>query len=269
MTSMDREDPAHEIGSNGRVRGFVRHVCGDLSDVYPFLHTEQNAVFCLPKWFDAKWNIKASLAKLSWRPPGREPYTPAIDESSTLSIEETEEFVLGEEEIVIMKLRAAIARAHRIALVKLGKTGFATAGPQKEMIAATHSEVHVSSRPARKEKVVFVRRNGETVVQGEPSRVAIANTFAALAETLRQLRAWVPTQKNGRVSVQEAKTRFRGTELNQAADDTDWKDWIEIFGQKSSVRPKGVAVGFLAKKLGLELGTIEKYCSIGRKTVGE
>jgi len=126
ISPLDRNDPAREGGSGGRVREFVRHVCGDLSDVYPSLRTEQNTVFRLPQWFDTKWNAKAHLAKLAWRPPGQAPRTPTIDESITLSIEETEKFILGWEDLLVSRLRVAITTARRKARIVLGKTGIAT-----------------------------------------------------------------------------------------------------------------------------------------------
>jgi hypothetical protein len=129
VTAFDRKEPAREIGSNGRVRWFVRHVNGDLSDLYPSAYAEQNRLFLLPLWFQHEWNIKASMAKLAWRPPGSAPFTPPIDESSFFSAEETEKFILGLEESLIGKLRANIAAAHRKASISLGEIGTATAPP--------------------------------------------------------------------------------------------------------------------------------------------
>jgi hypothetical protein len=132
VTAFDQKEPAREIGSHGRVRWFVRYVCGDLSGRYPTAYAEQEAPFLLPLWFQHEWNIKASMAKLAWRPPGSAPFTPPIDESSFLSAEETEKFIFGMEESLIGKLREGdIAAAHRKALISLGEIGTATDVPSK------------------------------------------------------------------------------------------------------------------------------------------
>lgn len=59
------------------------------------------------------------------------PLTPAIDESKTINSDETDEFILGVEEALIMNLRLAISHAHRMALVKLGKSVTAPTSPQR------------------------------------------------------------------------------------------------------------------------------------------
>jgi hypothetical protein len=130
ITGLDRKEPAREVDFNGRVRWFVRHVCGDWSDLYPVAPAGQNKPFLLPLWFQHEWNIKASMAKLAWRPPDSAPLTPAIDESSSLNAEETEKFVLAMEELLIGKVRGAIAAADRKALIILGKSVTATIAPQ-------------------------------------------------------------------------------------------------------------------------------------------
>jgi hypothetical protein len=122
ITALDGKE-AREIGSNGRVREFVRHACGDYFDVLPSLLTGQNTIFRLPRWPTGR-SFGSRIAQ--------RPITPANgDESSTLSVEETEEFILGVEETLIKNLRVAIADAHRIALVKLSTTGIATPVPLK------------------------------------------------------------------------------------------------------------------------------------------
>jgi hypothetical protein len=122
VTALDGKEKAQEIGSNGRVREFVRHACGDYFDVLPSLITGQNTIFRLPQW-PTGLSFGSRLAQ--------RPITPANgDESSTLS-KETEEFILGVEETLIKNLRVAVAHAHRIALVKLSTTGIATPVPLK------------------------------------------------------------------------------------------------------------------------------------------
>jgi hypothetical protein len=110
VSALDGKEKAQEIGSDGRVREFIRHVCGDYSDVLVDPDAEQNKVFLLPRWPTGR-GIAARLAQW-WLPPANG------DESSSLTREETEEFILGTEEILIKKLRRAIAHAHRLALVK-------------------------------------------------------------------------------------------------------------------------------------------------------
>ena len=109
VTALDGKEKAQEIGSDGRVREFIRHVCGDYSDVLVNPDAEQNVVFLLPRWPTGS-GIGARMAQW-WLPPANG------DESSPLTLGETEHFILGTEEILIKNLRRAIAHAHRLALV--------------------------------------------------------------------------------------------------------------------------------------------------------
>lgn len=130
VTALDGEEKAQKIGSDGRVREFIRHVCGDYSDVLVDPDAEQNKVFLLPRWPTGR-GIGARMAQ--WPPP------PANgDESSPLSIEETEEFILGAEETLIKNLRRAIEHAHRLALVALASVATTAVLPTEMGVVAAN-----------------------------------------------------------------------------------------------------------------------------------
>ncbi|MGH9501349.1 MAG: hypothetical protein ACRD20_00715 [Terriglobales bacterium] len=114
VTALEGKKKAREIGSDGRVREFIRYVCGDFSG----RHTELNTNFRLPQWFSHEWTVNASMAKLRWWPPGSPSHAPTIDESITLSTEETDSFILGWEEILITKVSGAIYHAHLKAILE-------------------------------------------------------------------------------------------------------------------------------------------------------
>ena len=134
VTALDGKEKAQEIGSDGRVREFIRHVCGDYSDVLVLdPEAEQNKVFLLPRWPIGR-TVGARMAQW-WRPPANG------DESGPLNLEETEHFILGTEEILIKNLRRAIAHAHRRALVDQANVLITTSSlSDTSMIAANVSE---------------------------------------------------------------------------------------------------------------------------------
>jgi hypothetical protein len=128
VTALDGAEEAREIDSNGRVRWFVRHACGDWSDVYPIKDglPGQSAAFRLPQWFSWVWMARAKLAKRRW--PNDYMVVPPTD---PLSIEETEKFILEKQQMLIKELRDAVADAHREALIDSGKSVTATTAPQR------------------------------------------------------------------------------------------------------------------------------------------
>jgi hypothetical protein len=89
VTPLGGNERAREIDSNGRVREFVRHACGDYFDVVPSLVAEQSAVFLFPRW-PAKRSFGSKIGQMS------KALTPGA-ESNTLTIEETEAFILSAE----------------------------------------------------------------------------------------------------------------------------------------------------------------------------
>jgi len=114
LSSLEGKQGTREIGLNGRVREFVRNVCLNYPD-FQLLEAEKREASLLPRW---PWGrtLGALIA--------RGPRTPADgDESTTLTLEESEQFILGAEETLIKDLRRAIAHVHRIALVDLGRVG--------------------------------------------------------------------------------------------------------------------------------------------------
>src|SRR5260370_8104212 len=50
VTAIAGKERAREIGSNGRVREFIKHACGDYSDFYHSLEIDQNLVFHFPRF---------------------------------------------------------------------------------------------------------------------------------------------------------------------------------------------------------------------------
>lgn len=108
VTTLDGNRRAKAIASNGRVREFVRNVCLNYPD-FQVLDRGQRAASLLPRW---PWG--RSVGAMIGRGPG----TRAGDKSSALTRRETERLILGAEETLIKDLRRAIAKVHRIALVR-------------------------------------------------------------------------------------------------------------------------------------------------------
>jgi hypothetical protein len=117
VTAIDG-DGAQEIGSNGRVRKFVRHVFGDYSDVFNLDvdDTKSTPVFLLPRQ-----PVGRTFGSLIGAPRPR--MTSDGDESITHTLEETEQFIHEAEETLIKNVERAIAHDHRHALIELGKSG--------------------------------------------------------------------------------------------------------------------------------------------------
>jgi len=113
------------------------------------------------------------------------------------------------------------------------------------------------------EKLIFVRRKGETIAGPNFTHNALLNTYGSLSSALGQVRALV-IAKNGKLSTKDLKNKFGRTELGKAADEEDWTTWIEIFAHPRT-SSKAAALVFLEKKTGLKRGTIKKRCSIARK----
>jgi hypothetical protein len=262
VTALDREEPAREIDSNGRVREFVRHACDDLSDGHPSLKTEQNTVFRLPQSFDAKWNIKVSLSKLAWRPPGQPPRTPAIDDSGRLSVEDTEGFILGTEGLLVRKLRVVIAEAHREALIILGKIGTATEVPSK----AGADAPNLTEKPTPKEKIVFIERNGKTVPSGPIRKIGKEtwlNSYEELSQNLDGLRILV--QPNGnKASAKQLRKPFRGTYLGSVVTSDEERDEL-IATLRAGTTAINATLVLLETKTRVKRDSITVYCSEARR----
>jgi hypothetical protein len=157
VTALGGAEEAREIDSNGRVRWFVRHACGDYSDDYPSsygLSAGQSVGFRLPQYLSGVWRVRSMLAQRAGHPKG---YTvpPATDR---LSIEETEKFILEKEQTLIKRVRDAIAEAHREALIDLGEIGTAVAWPSETGAVAVSLSQKNYTRPKtskRSDKVCF------------------------------------------------------------------------------------------------------------------
>lgn len=140
VTEFDGKEKAQEIGFDGRVREFIRHVCGDYSHVLVAdPDAEKNKTFLLPRWPTGR-TVGARMAQW-WRPPANG------DESSPVSIEETEWFILGAEEMLIKNLRRAIAHAHRLALVDLANVVIITPSPSDMGVIAANVSQKASTKP--------------------------------------------------------------------------------------------------------------------------
>jgi hypothetical protein len=120
-------------------------------------------------------------------------------------------------------------------------------------------------------------QNGVAAVRPNFSNIELLNTYESISETLFNIRAAV-REKDSNILVAELKKRFRGSELERAAEERHWRGFIEDFGsapnigEKSRGRcgpklitPKGVALGFLVDKTGLKCSTIKKRLSQARK----
>jgi hypothetical protein len=261
ITALDGKEKA-EIPSNGRVREFIRHVCGDYSDVLVGPDAVQNEVFHLPRWPKTR-SFGSRLAQ--W------PIASANGEtSSTLSIEETEEFILGVLETLVMNLRRAIAHAHRIALAALGKNGNAAEVPSKTGSVRSN----LGEELLEKQIIFDPSDDGWTTAQPGFSQVALLNSYESIAQTLRLVRIAVG-QTKGNITAEALRERFRDSDLYRAAGPNDWGNFIDDFtpnpklkhGKLGSSMPgvRTVALRFLARTSGLSRATIEKYCSEARK----
>jgi hypothetical protein len=166
---LNGNDSTREIDSNGRVREFVRHVCGDYSDVVPGLDAEQNAVFLFPRW-PSRRTFGSKIGQESKAP------TTGV-ESSTLIAKETTEFILGAEETLVKNLRRAIADAHRKATVQTAQTP-----------APRSADVHATA-PRSAEPVHGVRSRTATArIALDPIRQhRQACIFAAIRERVKGL----------------------------------------------------------------------------------
>ena len=73
--------------------------------------------------------------------------------------------------------------------------------------------------------------------------------------------------KRGEMDSAKLRKQFRSSPLAGVADGYDWNDWAEGFSPKNSQRgrPKGAALTFLERKMGLERGTIKSYLSRSKK----
>ena len=101
---------------------------------------EQNIVFLLPRWPIGR-TVGAKMAQW-WLPPANG------DESRPLTLEETEHFILGTEEILIKNLRRAIADAHRFALVDQANVVITTSSPSDTGVITANVSQYGRTRPA-------------------------------------------------------------------------------------------------------------------------
>jgi hypothetical protein len=159
VTPWDGAEAPREINSNGRVRWFVRHVCGDWSDNFPDtygLRPGQNLIFHLPHYLSGVWMVRAKVATR------RRVEAPA---TSLLSMKETEKFILDTEQTLIKRLRDAIADAHRDAVVETPKAIVPeklTDGPAVFSVAAQH-EVWTGTDRSLADKILQQYASGQIV----------------------------------------------------------------------------------------------------------
>ena len=113
-------------------------------------------------------------------------------------------------------------------------------------------------------RIIFTKRKGRTFAEKPFSKAALLNTYEALSRTLVQVRAMVIAQK-GSVSIEELKNTFGRKELGRAADDENWKTWIEIFAGKSPATAKGAALVFLENKTTQPRGSLKTLLTRARK----
>src|SRR5205807_9010456 len=97
-----------------------------------------------------------------------------------------------------------------------------------------------------KEKVIFFKRRGKTMAKPGFSDDALLNSYELFSNELAQVRNCASRPRT--ISPGALRKLFIGTELFHAADDEDWKKWIEDFA--SGATAKGAALVFLESKTG-------------------
>ena len=320
VTPLNSGEEVREIASNGRVRWFVRHVCGDWSDVFPDscgLHHGELPSFRLQQWSSWLWMVRAKLASqlrhrnrttvpmnqpLSSNHESPAPAQPFpvpgqahIDDNivepeeeeiapftvapytDPLSMEETEEFILKQQQTLIKELRDAVADAHRVALIETantnlsdvtdGKTGITTAIPSHAIGDAANKKL------TPKEMIIFDSPvNGWAIAQKGYSREALWNTNESIVKTLGTIK--IVVGRKGNISADELRDLFPDSELYAAAGSEDWQEFIDSFRSHPDVKksdkrwkmftPKVVAARFLARACGQTFSTMKRKISQAR-----
>jgi hypothetical protein len=170
-----------EESLDGCVREFVRHVCGDWSDVRGnsadvLDDSAPTPVFQLP-WWAVPRGIGARMAGLPMKPPNG-------DESSTLGIEESETFILSAHSSLTAELRAVLSRSHRKALIAIGMSTLSSSkqGPPVAPVATNMADLATSSESEHLDALNRLNR-----LFGSELWRAKADTSAVAFESLRAI----------------------------------------------------------------------------------
>jgi hypothetical protein len=177
VSALDRA----EENLDGRVREFMRHVCGDWLDLWGNSSdvpgdSAPTPVFQLP-WWAVPRGIGTRIGGSPMKPPNG-------DESSTLGIEESETFILGAQSSLTVALRAVLTRSHRKALIATGMS--ASSSPKKEPpvapMATTMERLSTASEAEHLDTLSRLNR-----LFGSELWRAKADTSAAAFESLRTI----------------------------------------------------------------------------------
>jgi hypothetical protein len=121
--------------------------------------------------------------------------------------------------------------------------------------------------------VRFVRQGDRTVAlpcekEGEMlgTVTAVTISYQIASKELSLVRSFV-NQGGGKIKGPELLRQFAHSPLARAADQGDWDDWAKGFSptNRERGRPKGVALTFLERKMGLTRETIKGYLSRSKK----
>lgn len=170
-----------EENCDGRVREFIRHVCGGWSDLAGNFSdllgdSAPTVVFQLP-WWAVPRGIGARVLGSPMIPPNG-------DESSTLGIEKSKTLILGAESSLTAALRAVLLRSHRKALIA---TGMSTSSRSKQepLVAPMATDMEVLSTASEVEHLDTLSRLNKLF--GSELWKAKADTSAAAFESLRAI----------------------------------------------------------------------------------
>jgi hypothetical protein len=121
--------------------------------------------------------------------------------------------------------------------------------------------------------VRFVRQGDRTVAlpcekDGEMlgTQTAVTISYKIASTELSLVRSFV-NQGRGKTNGPELLRQFADSPLARVADQGDWDDWAKDFcpTNRQRGRPKGVALTFLERKMGLDRTTIKGYLSRSKK----